>query len=352
MRAEARGESGTLMACTPSCASRRAPSISLVQLMPRGGTISTRVMNWPCSTREPILRALAQRRGRRFGRELDGCCALRHLGLRIHGAHRRTHGADVIRCRAAAAADDLSARRRWPCARSWPCTPASRDRCCGLRRRAACPRSAWQPGAAWWRRRIASRAVSTVEGPVEQLTPIAPAPHSVSSAAACCRRRSIEAVALIVHGDHHQHRQIGRRFQRGDQRFACFVERRHGFDRQACRRRFGQGADLFGKGRAGLVEASLAQRLKANAERSHRSGDPGFAGLLSRADVQLPGAPVRTPAALISADFCAKSMPRQAEPVRAEGVGLDNLRACLQILLVDGRESGSGRRGSVRRSSG
>ena len=33
--------------------------------------------------------------------------------------------------------------------------------------------------------RMASTAVSTVVGPVEQLTPTALAPHSVSSAAAC-----------------------------------------------------------------------------------------------------------------------------------------------------------------------
>ncbi len=33
--------------------------------------------------------------------------------------------------------------------------------------------------------RMASMAVSTVAGPVEQFTPIAPAPHSVSNAAAC-----------------------------------------------------------------------------------------------------------------------------------------------------------------------
>jgi hypothetical protein len=33
--------------------------------------------------------------------------------------------------------------------------------------------------------RMASMAVSTVAGPVEQLTPMASAPHSVSSAAAC-----------------------------------------------------------------------------------------------------------------------------------------------------------------------
>jgi len=36
MRAEARGESGTLMAWTPNCARMRAPSISFVQEMPEG----------------------------------------------------------------------------------------------------------------------------------------------------------------------------------------------------------------------------------------------------------------------------------------------------------------------------
>ena len=60
MRAEARGESGTLMACTPSCASSCAPSISLAQSMPRGGTISTSVMNLPCSTSAPIRERCAQ----------------------------------------------------------------------------------------------------------------------------------------------------------------------------------------------------------------------------------------------------------------------------------------------------
>ena len=76
-------------------------------------------------------------------------------------------------------------RRRWPCAQSWPCTPASRDRYCGLRRRAACRHWAWPPAAAWWPRAWPRWRSAPWPGPVEQLTPMALAPHSVSSAAAC-----------------------------------------------------------------------------------------------------------------------------------------------------------------------
>ncbi len=42
----------------------------------------------------------------------------------------------------------------------------------------------------------------------------------------------------------------------------------------------GQDANLFGKGRAGFVQAGLAQRLQAHAQRAHRAGHPRFARLL------------------------------------------------------------------------
>ena len=53
MRAEACGASYTLIACTPSRASCRAPSISFEQSMPLGGTISTRVTNLPSAINDP-----------------------------------------------------------------------------------------------------------------------------------------------------------------------------------------------------------------------------------------------------------------------------------------------------------
>ncbi len=51
--AEARGESGTLIACTPMACSLRAPSISRDASMPLGGTISTIVTNSPRAIRAP-----------------------------------------------------------------------------------------------------------------------------------------------------------------------------------------------------------------------------------------------------------------------------------------------------------
>ena len=111
MRAEARGESGTLMAWTPSWASRRAPSISLLQSMPLGGTISTSVTKPPCSTSEPICERWPRGAG---GVSVDISACLppsAYAGLRVDGAHGRTHGADVVRRGAAAAADNLCAGR-------------------------------------------------------------------------------------------------------------------------------------------------------------------------------------------------------------------------------------------------
>ena len=53
MRALARGESGTLIACTPRCASSSAPANSREQSKPLGGTISTMVTNSPSAMRRP-----------------------------------------------------------------------------------------------------------------------------------------------------------------------------------------------------------------------------------------------------------------------------------------------------------
>src|SRR5579885_987363 len=53
IRAEARGESGTLMTSIPRPASREAPASSFEQSIPLGGTISTIVTNLPSCTSLP-----------------------------------------------------------------------------------------------------------------------------------------------------------------------------------------------------------------------------------------------------------------------------------------------------------
>ncbi len=131
---------------------QRAPSISLVQSMPLGGTISTSVTKLPCSTSDADARALAQRRRRRLGSDRTPSRRPRPRAP----AHRWRAWPSAWRecgwawCRSSR--PQSARRRRWPCAQSWPCTRASRDRCCGLRRRAACRHWASQPAAAWWRR--------------------------------------------------------------------------------------------------------------------------------------------------------------------------------------------------------
>ncbi len=71
--------------------------------------------------------------------------------------------------------------------------------------------------------RMASTAVSTVEGPVEQLTPIAPAPHSVSSTAACCGDEPSRQLPSSSTVTHHKDGQVRRRLLRGCQGFARLI---------------------------------------------------------------------------------------------------------------------------------
>ena len=123
--------------------------------------------------------------------------------------------------------------------------------------------------------RMASIAVRTVAGPVEQLTPMAPAPHSVSSAAACCgdepsRQLLSSSTVTITRTGRSGAVSCG-----SQQGFARFVQCGHGLDDEQVHACIGQGADLLGKCGAGLIEAGLAQGLKANAERADGAGDPG-----------------------------------------------------------------------------
>ncbi len=99
----------------------------------------------------------------------------------------------------------------------------------------------------------------------------------------------------------------------------------------------GQGANLFGKGGARFVQAGLAQRLQANAERTDRAGHPGFAGLLLLQ--VLDGLAGQAHAGGVDLrHFAGQAVAGQPEAVGAKGVGLKNLRARLQVLFVDGED--------------
>ena len=110
--------------------------------------------------------------------------------------------------------------------------------------------------------------------------------------------------------------------------------------------------NLFREGGARLFQADLAQGLEPNAERADGAGDKG---------ARMPACPriwathfARQPHAgqVDVADLVAEPEALQAEGVRAEGVGLDDFGAGLQILGVDRGDQSPAATGSARRSSG
>ena len=130
----------------------------------------------------------------------------------------------------------------------------------------------------------------------------------------------------------------GSDFAGGFKGLAGFVERGHGLDdEQVDARPLGEDANLLGKGGAGFVEAGLAQRLEAHAERADGAGDPGLAGLLFF-EVGDGLAGKAHAGGVDLGDFAGQAVAGQAEAIGAEGVGFEDLRAGLQVLFVDGED--------------
>ena len=128
--------------------------------------------------------------------------------------------------------------------------------------------------------RMASIAVSTVAGPVEQLTPIASAPHSVSSAAACAGEdpsRQLLSSSTVTMTSTGRSGAVSRAATSASR--ASF---RAGMVSMISKSTPapGQRGDLFSKGRAGFVEPGLAKGFKTNPKRPYGSGHPGLARLL------------------------------------------------------------------------
>ena len=243
-------------------------------------------------------RPLRQRCRRRLFADRRRSARPLHVRLLIHGPYGRAHGANVIRRCAAASAHNLRTRGRSPCARNWPCIPANTGRYSGLRQLAASPAFGIAASGSVVAARMASIAVSTVAGPVEQFTPTAPAPHSVSSAAACPAEDAVQALALIVHRHHRQYRKLRRHGLRCLQRLVRFIQRRHSFNYQQVtpfRAVPGQHADLLGKGRARFVQAGLCPAVPAALPAAPPSRPPTPRRPASPSGAPRPGAPAARP---------------------------------------------------------
>ena len=276
MRAEARGESGTLMACTPSCASsmraldllravdaaRRhnlnqrdevalfASSAPMRERCPSGaGGVS--VVKRPAPLRLLSTRACASmaRMAERMARMWLGVvpqqpptiCAPAAMALRAKLA--------MIFRRAEVDVASLDGARH---ARHW----------------------AWPPGAAWWprawlrwRSAPSSGRWSSSRRWRPRPTPSAePQPAAARSRRGSCFRRP-PSPSPAPAGP-------GAVSRAATQRLVRLVQRGHGFNNQQSTPASARARNLLGKSRAGLFQAGLAQRLQTHAQRAHASRPP------------------------------------------------------------------------------
>ena len=150
-------------------------------------------------------------------------------------------------------------------------------------------------------------------------------------------RGTVEAVAFVVDGDHDEDGKVRRSFFGGQEGFAGLIESRHGLDKEQFYAGICQGADLFGEGGAGFVEAGLAEGLEADAERADGASDVGGSGLLFFEVID--GLAGEADSSCVDfGDFGGKAVTSEAEAVSAEGVGFDDFRASLEVVLVDGED--------------
>ena len=180
-----------------------------------------------------------------------------------------------------------------------------------------------------------SIALSTAAGPVLQLHPTASAPSGDHALRGNLGARAIEAIRFLVDRKQHDDLQLRGYVARGQHGLLCLVYRHHGLEHQQVDAAFRQRCNLFGEGGAGLLQAGLAQRLQPQTQRPHRAGHKRLGSLLLADGVHtLPGD--GGAGAVELAHLVAQAKPFQPETIGAKGVGLDDLGACLQVLLVHG----------------
>ena len=139
---------------------------------------------------------------------------------------------------------------------------------------------------------------------------------------------AVEAVAVFVDRDLGDEGKLRIHVAASQHGLVQLFEVAEGFEHQQIDAAFDERRGLFAKRRTRLVERSLAQRFDANAQRSHRSRNPGIE-TLGRLPSQANARHIDV------AHAVHQAVPRQAKAVRAESVGFDDLGARLQIIVVD-----------------
>ncbi len=139
-------------------------------------------------------------------------------------------------------------------------------------------------------------------------------------------RRAVQRVAVLFRG-HLRDDRDGRRYAaNGVHRRADLVQVAERLEDEQIDPAIGQSLSLFAEILARLVDTGLAPRLDAHAQRSDRAGDISlFASRVSR---QLRALDVD------GVQFVGETEGSELDAVRAERVGLDDVRAGPHVLLV------------------
>src|SRR5690242_11275534 len=145
---------------------------------------------------------------------------------------------------------------------------------------------------------------------------------------------AIEAVAIFVDGHLSHDLCFRRNVPGGEDCLVQFFQVPESFEDQNVNSAFDQSGNLLTERFAGFFAGSLSERLNTDTERADGSGDQNRAGFLEVEGVG--GFAGQTRAVKVDIPyFFSESVPGQTEGVAAEGVRFDDLRAGVQVLLMD-----------------
>jgi hypothetical protein len=172
---------------------------------------------------------------------------------------------------------------------------------------------------------IRSIVSSIGAGPTAQFTPMTVAPL-FELRREPLGRRAVERVAILFGGHLRHDRQIGQRPHRVDRR-ADLVQIAKRLEDEQIDAAFEKRARLLAEVLARFVDADLAPRLDADAQRPDRAGHVGALARRAARDAR--------PFDVDRDQRVGQTERPELDPVGAEGIGLDDVGAGADVILVD-----------------
>jgi hypothetical protein len=149
------------------------------------------------------------------------------------------------------------------------------------------------------------------------------------------RGRAVQAVGILIDRHHHQYRQRRGTSSGRKNGLFCLIQRGNGFDQQHIDAALGEAANLLGKGFARLIQADLSQRFQTHAQGADSARNPGFSALLVGPLVHCLARHLG-PGPVDLDHPVGEAIALQTQGIGPKSIGLDDLRARLQVFLVDG----------------